>query len=158
MLPTCRRHVVTAQDFAPILARWVGVADTKLKMSGPFVSAWADILISRQKPDQPKCVCRNILWYGSYICTDTHPHALNALFWCLVSWLSCLQHDQALDLSSELLGRGNLPGPSIVRWSKKDNILMTKGEGIGSQTRVWYDGSCGIGGKEGRSRYVYGTK
>ncbi len=21
---------------------------------------------------------------------------------------------------------------------------MTKGEGIGSQTRVWYDGSCGM--------------
>jgi hypothetical protein len=35
---------------------------------------------------------------------------------------------------------------------------MTKEEGIGSQTRIWYDGSCGIGGREGRIRYVYGTK
>jgi hypothetical protein len=69
-------------------------------------------------------------------------------------------YDQALDLLSKLLGRGNLPGASIVRLSKKDDILMTKGEGIGSQTRVWYDGSCGIGGggRERRSRYVYGTK
>jgi hypothetical protein len=45
-------------------------------------------------------------------------------------------YDQALDLSSKLLGRGNLPGASIVRLSKKDDIFMTKGEGIGSQTRV----------------------
>ncbi len=67
-------------------------------------------------------------------------------------------YDQVLDLLSELLGRGNLPGASIVQLSEKDNILMTKGEGIGSQTRVWYDCSCGIGGREGRSRYVYGTK
>ncbi len=67
-------------------------------------------------------------------------------------------YDQALDLSSELLGRGNLPGVSIVQLSKKDDILMTKGEGIGSQTRVWYDNSCGIGRREGRNRYVYGTK
>jgi hypothetical protein len=67
-------------------------------------------------------------------------------------------YDRALDLSSKFLGRGNLPGASIVRPSKKDDILMSKGEGIGSQTRVWYGGSCGIGGREGRSRYVYGTK
>jgi hypothetical protein len=67
-------------------------------------------------------------------------------------------YDRALDLLSELLGRGNLPGASIVRLSKIDDIWMTKGEAIGSQTRVWYDGSCGIGGREGRSRYVYGTK
>ncbi len=67
-------------------------------------------------------------------------------------------YDQVLDLSSKLLGRGNLSGASIVRLSKKDNILMTQGEGIGSQTRVWYDGFCGIGGQEGRSRYEYGTK
>ncbi len=87
MLPTCRWRVVTTQDFAPILARWAGVANTKLKMSGPFVSAWADILISRQKPDQPKCVCRNILWYGSYIHTDTHPHALNAFVIISGCWL-----------------------------------------------------------------------
>jgi hypothetical protein len=39
MSPTCRQHVVMTQDFAPILARWAGVADTKLKMSGPFVLA-----------------------------------------------------------------------------------------------------------------------
>ena len=67
-------------------------------------------------------------------------------------------YDRALDLSSKLLGKGNLPGGSIVQLSKKDDILMTKGEGTSSQTRVWYDGSCGIGGREGRSRYVYGNK
>ncbi len=85
---TCWQHVITTQHFAPILARWAGVADTKLKMLGPFVPAWADILISRQKPDQPKCICRNILWYGSYIRTDMHPHALNALFWASIVRLS----------------------------------------------------------------------
>ncbi len=47
MLLTCQQHVVTTQDVAPILARWARVANTKLKMSGPFVSALADILISR---------------------------------------------------------------------------------------------------------------
>jgi hypothetical protein len=46
MSPTCWRHVVTTQDFVQILARWVRVADTKSMMSGPFVSACADIEIS----------------------------------------------------------------------------------------------------------------
>ncbi len=67
-------------------------------MSGPFVLAWANILISRQKPDQPKCICRNILWYGSYIHTDTHPHALSALFWsvCLKKTTSWWQKGREL--------------------------------------------------------------
>ncbi len=40
----CRQHVATCRhDVAPILARWVRVADTTLKMSWQFVSAWADI-------------------------------------------------------------------------------------------------------------------
>ncbi len=46
-------------------------------------------------------------------------------------------YDQSLDLSSKLLGRGNLPGASIVRLSKKDDILMTKGEGIGRRF-LWH--------------------
>ncbi len=55
-----------------------------------------------------------------------------------------------LDLSSKLLGRGNLPGASIVRLSKKDDILMTKGEGIGSQTRVWYGMAVLVASEEER--------
>ena len=36
---------------------------------------------SRHLPDFPKCVCRNILWYGStYAQILSHPHALNAHF------------------------------------------------------------------------------
>ncbi len=62
------RHVGTTWHVAPILARWVRVADTTLKMSWQFVSAWADIYL--------KCVCRNILWYGStYAQILSHPHA-----------------------------------------------------------------------------------
>jgi hypothetical protein len=37
------RHVGTTWHVAPILARWVCVADTTLKMSWQFVLAWADI-------------------------------------------------------------------------------------------------------------------
>jgi hypothetical protein len=37
------RHVGTTRRVAPILARWVPVADTKLKMAWQFVSARADI-------------------------------------------------------------------------------------------------------------------
>jgi hypothetical protein len=36
-------HVATTRRVAPILARWVRVADTKLKMSWQFVSARANI-------------------------------------------------------------------------------------------------------------------
>jgi hypothetical protein len=50
MSPTCRRHVDLTQDVAPILARWVRVADTRFKMSGPFVSATADTKFYRQNP------------------------------------------------------------------------------------------------------------
>ena len=44
MSPTCRDMSATTQRVAPILARWVRVADTKFKMSWQFVSARADIL------------------------------------------------------------------------------------------------------------------
>jgi hypothetical protein len=44
MSPTCRDVSATTQRVAPILARWVHVADTKFKMSWQFVSARADIL------------------------------------------------------------------------------------------------------------------
>jgi hypothetical protein len=44
MSPTCRNMAATTQRVAPILARWVRVADTKFKMSWQFVSARADIL------------------------------------------------------------------------------------------------------------------
>jgi hypothetical protein len=37
------RHVGTTRRVAPILARWVHVADTKLKMLWQFVSARANI-------------------------------------------------------------------------------------------------------------------
>ena len=43
MLPTCRDMSAKTRRVAPILARWVRVADTKLKMSWQFVSARADI-------------------------------------------------------------------------------------------------------------------
>ncbi len=43
MLPTCRDMSATTQRVAPIVARWVRVADTKLKMLWQFVSAQADI-------------------------------------------------------------------------------------------------------------------
>ena len=39
MSPTCRAMSATTLRVAPILARWVRVADTKLKMSWQFVSA-----------------------------------------------------------------------------------------------------------------------
>ena len=44
MSPTCRDVSATTQRVAPILARWVRVADTKYKMSWQFVSARANIL------------------------------------------------------------------------------------------------------------------
>jgi hypothetical protein len=44
MSPTCRDMSATTQRVAPILARWVCVADTKFKISWQFVSARADIL------------------------------------------------------------------------------------------------------------------
>ncbi len=66
MLPSCRRHVVPTQDVAPILARWVRVADTRFKMSGPFVSATADTNFSRQNPS---AYVETYVWYVSYICT-----------------------------------------------------------------------------------------
>jgi hypothetical protein len=44
MSPTCRDMSATTQRVAPVLARWVCVADTKFKMSWQFVSARADIL------------------------------------------------------------------------------------------------------------------
>jgi hypothetical protein len=43
MSPTCRDMSAKTRRVAPILARWVRVADTKLKMSWQFVSARADI-------------------------------------------------------------------------------------------------------------------
>ncbi len=43
MLPTCRDMSAKTRRVAPILARWVRVADTKLKMSWQFVSARANI-------------------------------------------------------------------------------------------------------------------
>jgi hypothetical protein len=51
-----------------------------------------------------------------------------------------------------------LPPTSCLILDIIDTFLMTKGEEIGSQTRVWYDGSCGIRGREGRSRYIHGTE
>ncbi len=66
MLPTCWRHVVPTQDVAPILARWVRVADTRFKMLGPFVSATADTNFSCQNPS---AYVETYVWYVSYICT-----------------------------------------------------------------------------------------
>ncbi len=66
MSPTCRQHVVPTQDVAPILARWVRVANTRFKMSGPFVSAIADTNFSRQNPS---AYVETYVWYVSYICT-----------------------------------------------------------------------------------------
>ena len=43
MLPTCRDMLATTRCVASILARWVRVADTKLKMLWQFVSARADV-------------------------------------------------------------------------------------------------------------------
>ena len=43
MLPTCRDMSAKTRRVAPILARWVLVADTKLKMLWQFVSARAGI-------------------------------------------------------------------------------------------------------------------
>jgi hypothetical protein len=43
MSPTCCDMSATTQRVAPIVARWVRVADTKLKMLWQFVSARADI-------------------------------------------------------------------------------------------------------------------
>jgi hypothetical protein len=41
--------------------------------------------LSQHLPDFPKCVCRNILWYGStYAQILSHPHALNAHFMVLL--------------------------------------------------------------------------
>ncbi len=70
MLPTCQRHVVPTQDVAPILARWVRVADTRFKMSGPFVSATADTNFSRQNPST---YVETYRWYVCYIRTLKYP-------------------------------------------------------------------------------------
>ena len=64
MLPTCRRHVVTTQRVAPILAKGVRVADTGFKMLWPFVLATADTIFS---PQNPSAYVETYLWYVSYI-------------------------------------------------------------------------------------------
>jgi hypothetical protein len=82
---TCRDMLGTTRRVAPILARWVRVADTKLKMSWQFVGS------SRHLPDYPKCVCRNILWYGStYAQILSH---LSTLISVMFSILSCSPHE-----------------------------------------------------------------
>ena len=86
MLPTCRRHVVPTQDVAPILARWVRVADTRFKMSGPFVSATADTNFSRQNPS---AYVETYEWYVSYIRTLKLE---TLVFRCRIMWLRGLQH------------------------------------------------------------------
>jgi len=43
MSPTCRNMSPTTHRVAPILAKWVRVADTIFSMSWQFVSAQADI-------------------------------------------------------------------------------------------------------------------
>jgi hypothetical protein len=66
MLPTCQQHVVPTQDNAPILARWVRVADTRFKMLGPFVPVTADTNFSRENPS---AYVETYVWYVSYIRT-----------------------------------------------------------------------------------------
>ena len=74
------RHVGTTWHVAPILARWVRVADTTLKMSWQFVLAWADIYQIFQSEYVE-------IYYGMGVHTHryyrTH-HALNAHFMVLL--------------------------------------------------------------------------
>jgi len=69
MSPTCRDMSATTQRVAPILARWVRVADTKYDVVAVCVG------LSRHFTKFSEFVCRNILWYGS-----THAQIPNAHF------------------------------------------------------------------------------
>jgi hypothetical protein len=78
MSPTCRDMSATTQRVAPILARWVRVADTKFKMSWQFVSARANILLNFRNS------CVEIYYMVlEYIRTDT----------VMFSILSCSPHE-----------------------------------------------------------------
>jgi hypothetical protein len=73
MSPTCRDMSAKTRRVAPILARWVRVADTKLKMSWQFVSARADIYqIFRSAYVE--------IYYGMGVHTHRYYRTLNAHF------------------------------------------------------------------------------
>ena len=73
MSPTCRDMSATTRRVALILARWVRVADTKLKMSWQFVSARADIYqIFRSAYVE--------IYYGMGVHTHRYNHTSQRLF------------------------------------------------------------------------------
>ncbi len=80
MSPTFLDMLAQHDGVAPILARWVYVANTTLKMVVAVC-----VGLSRHIPNFRKCVCRNILWYGSTYAQKLSPqHALNAHFMVLL--------------------------------------------------------------------------
>ena len=83
MSPTCRDMSARHDCVAPILARWVRVADTKLKMSWQFVSAQADIYqIFRSAYVE--------IYYGMGVHTHRYPTLISVMFWFVMfSSLSC---------------------------------------------------------------------
>ena len=83
MSPTCRDMSATTQRVAPILARWVRVADTKFKMSWQFVSARADIL-----PNFRNSYVETY-YYGMGVHTHRYPTLISVMF----SFLSCSPHE-----------------------------------------------------------------
>jgi hypothetical protein len=83
MSPTCRDMSATTQRVAPILARWVRVADTKFKMSWQFVSARADIL-----PNFRNSYVETY-YYGMGVHTHRYPTLISVIF----SFLSCSPHE-----------------------------------------------------------------
>ena len=84
MLPTCHDIV------APILARWVRVADTKLKMSWQFVSARADIFqIFRSAYVE--------IYYGMGVHTHRYSTLISVMFSCHGSAPSTNHQDHLLD-------------------------------------------------------------
>ena len=79
----CCRHVVTCWHDM--------ICGSNFGQMGPcrrhnfFYVVAVCVGLSRHLPDFPKCVCRNMLWYGStYAQILSHPHAPNAHFMVLL--------------------------------------------------------------------------
>ena len=82
------RHVGTTRRVAPILARWVHVADTKLKMLWQFVSARANI-----SQIFPSAYVE--IYYGMGV--HTHRYYCTHMLSMLISWFCCFHQDHVLD-------------------------------------------------------------
>jgi hypothetical protein len=75
----CRRHVATCRHDMTCRSNFGQMGPCCRHKIEDVVAVCVGL--SRHLPDFPKCVCRNILWYGStYTQILSHPHALSAHF------------------------------------------------------------------------------